>query len=101
MWNVHQCSFRQSSSFVLHRLSKPLRPFWVSPGNTSFPQLPPASDAKFFPVICVSASKLVEGEHLGGIERRAGYTYVQGSGDDHELWSQVHTGAILDISSLD
>jgi tRNA A64-2'-O-ribosylphosphate transferase len=40
----------------------------------------------FFPLICISASKLVH----EGIERRsAGFTYVQGSGDDHESWSQV------------
>lgn len=45
-------------------------------------------DVDFFPVLCVSASKLVDDDN-GGIERRSGYTYVQGSGDDHELWSQV------------
>jgi len=35
--------------------------------------------------VCISASKLVS----EGLERRsAGFTYVQGSGDDHESWSR-------------
>lgn len=46
----------------------------------------------FYPVICVSASKLVE----EGLERRsAGFTYVQGSGDDHESWSQVRLSILV------
>lgn len=37
-------------------------------------------------MICVSASKQVK----EGLERRTnGFAYVQGSGDDHELWGQV------------
>jgi tRNA A64-2'-O-ribosylphosphate transferase len=40
----------------------------------------------FFPVICLSASRQVH----DGIERRSsGFAYVQGSGDDHELWGMV------------
>jgi len=42
------------------------------------------SSPDFHPVLCVSASKLIEGD---GIERRLGYVYIQGSGDDHEMWS--------------
>lgn len=50
--------------------------------------LPPLSgELEFFPIICLSAS-----EHVPeGIERRHGYCYVQGSGDDHESWSRVRT----------
>ena len=60
---------------------------WVTPDSQSPPVVPTAEgEMAFLPVICVSASKLVE---EGGVERRLGYTYVQGSGDDHEQWSQV------------
>ena len=42
----------------------------------------------FLPIVCVSASKHIE----EGVERRsAGFAYVQGSGDDHELWGEVRT----------
>jgi tRNA A64-2'-O-ribosylphosphate transferase len=39
----------------------------------------------FYPVICLSASKMVE----SGVERRKGFLYVQGSADDHEMWAKV------------
>lgn len=49
-----------------------------------FPEFEP--DTPFYPIICVSASKITE----EGIERRReGYNYVQGAGDDHEFWSLV------------
>ncbi|KAG8898288.1 hypothetical protein FRB99_007548 [Tulasnella sp. 403] len=70
------------SAFTLPRLSKPLRPIWVSPDTEVPPQLSLATD--FHPVVCLSASEMVE----DGVERRHGYCYVQGSGDDHESWSQ-------------
>ena len=38
-------------------------------------------DTPFYPVICVSASRFDE------FNGRTGY--VQGSGDDHELWGMV------------
>lgn len=72
-----------ASSFELPVLPHPLRPFWITPSTTSFPFFSsPVSDG-FLPVICVSASKQVD----QGTERRAsGFAYIQGSGDDHELW---------------
>ncbi|KAF8340475.1 tRNA A64-2'-O-ribosylphosphate transferase [Cantharellus anzutake] len=72
-----------SSSFDVIQLTKPLRPIWISPAST-LDRLD-ISDLDFYPVFCVSASKLVEND---GIERRLGYVYVQGSGDDHEMWSK-------------
>ncbi|KAH6909259.1 initiator tRNA phosphoribosyl transferase [Coprinopsis sp. MPI-PUGE-AT-0042] len=71
-----------NSSFDLPRLPRPLRPLWITPSMSRFPDLP--DQVGFIPIICLSASKQVG----DGIERRAGgsYTYVQGSGDDHELW---------------
>ncbi|KAH8103965.1 initiator tRNA phosphoribosyl transferase [Cristinia sonorae] len=72
-----------NSSYALPLLTLPLRPMWITPSTSVFPSLPPVGERKFCPVICVSASKQVG----DGIERRSsGFAYVQGSGDDHELW---------------
>lgn len=73
-------------------LDRPLRPLWVTPASGRFPHVAP--DAAFLPVICVSASRAVDAVDgdvgLAGLGRRAGgFSYVQGSGDDHELWGQV------------
>lgn len=77
----------QNSAYTLPDLVLPLRPLWITPATTAFPQLPSNSDARsFIPVICVSASKQIH----DGLERRSGgFVYVQGSGDDHELWGMV------------
>ncbi|KAI8799568.1 tRNA A64-2'-O-ribosylphosphate transferase [Cladochytrium replicatum] len=80
-------------------IKKPLRPIWLStssrmfhlerniaewlytgPPTTAPPT--PLSDIDFIPVICVTASRSVP----DGLERTQSYVYVQGSGDDHELW---------------
>ncbi|EJD40323.1 initiator tRNA phosphoribosyl transferase [Auricularia subglabra TFB-10046 SS5] len=76
-----------ASQYTLPRLPRPLRPFWVTPSTRVLPVRAGDGDAaQFFPIICVSASKLVDGSEA--LDRRSGYVYVQGSGDDHELWSQ-------------
>jgi len=72
----------QNSSCELSNLSHPLRPIWITPATTTFPSIP--DTRTFLPVIYLSASKQVQ----AGTERRSvGFSYVQGSGDDHELWS--------------
>ncbi|KJA22941.1 hypothetical protein HYPSUDRAFT_66691 [Hypholoma sublateritium FD-334 SS-4] len=74
-----------NSSFNLPLLPSPLRPVWITPSTSTFPTFSPkeSEPPKFFPVICVSASKQVR----QGVERRTGgFSYIQGSGDDHELW---------------
>ncbi|KAI0827991.1 initiator tRNA phosphoribosyl transferase [Trametes gibbosa] len=72
-----------SSAYVLPELPLPLRPLWISPATSVFPPLPPKNQMKYLPIVCISASKQVE----DGLERRTnGFSYVQGSGDDHELW---------------
>ncbi|KAF8150611.1 initiator tRNA phosphoribosyl transferase [Crassisporium funariophilum] len=81
-----------NSSFSLPILPCPLRPMWLTPATSTFPAIdrrqPDA--ASFLPVICVSASKQIE----KGVERRSGgFAYVQGSGDDHELWGMGLTPA--------
>lgn len=71
------------SSFTLPKLPCPLRPLWITPATTTFPSLP-TEGREFLPVVCVSASRQIE----YGIDRRSvGFSYIQGSGDDHELWS--------------
>ena len=81
---------QQASSFCLPKLPRPLRPLWITPTTATFPKLcsDPATIRSFIPIVCVSASKRV----IQGVERRPnGFTYVQGSGDDHELWGMVVT----------
>ena len=80
----------QDSSFDLPPLSDPLRPFWITPSTSVFPNIPGSTAADdsqhFFPILCLSASR----QTMDGTERRTGgYTYIQGSGDDHELWGMV------------
>ncbi|EKJ73261.1 hypothetical protein FPSE_06526 [Fusarium pseudograminearum CS3096] len=63
-------------------LTKPLRPFWVTPDST----LPSPEDTEsifedFRPVICCTAShRVVESEMGEG-------GYIQGAGDDTEMWA--------------
>ncbi|KAG8740073.1 hypothetical protein FRC10_004794, partial [Ceratobasidium sp. 414] len=73
-----------ASAYTLHPLTKPLRPFWISPDSSNL-RVPVVDESTpFYPIVCVSASQRVQ----DGVDRRLGFTYVQGSGDDHELWSQ-------------
>jgi len=72
-------------------LQHPLRPIWITPATTTFPSLS-VSTLPFYPIVCLSASKLV----TDGVERRAnGFAYIQGSGDDHELWSMVRITSLM------
>ncbi|QRW22792.1 tRNA A64-2'-O-ribosylphosphate transferase [Rhizoctonia solani] len=73
-----------ASEYTLPRLTKPLRPFWISP-DSSNPRPPAIDDSTpFYAIVCLSASQRVQ----DGVDRRLGFTYVQGSGDDHEMWSK-------------
>lgn len=79
---------------ALRALDRPLRPFFVSPAST-LSQQSRASDFtnSCYPVICASASKLAA--EADGLERAQGFTYVQGSGDDHEAWSKGLTPPVF------
>ena len=77
----------QNSTYIIPKLPYPLRPLWITPSTRVFPQLAEG----FLPLICVSASK-VSSDDSG---RSGGYTYVQGSGDDHELWGNGLTPEIF------
>lgn len=74
----------KASFYTLPDLQRPLRPVWVTPASTIYPRLVVHS-LSFYPIVCLSASRQV----ADGLERRAGFTYIQGSGDDEEFWSMV------------
>ncbi|KAI0369025.1 initiator tRNA phosphoribosyl transferase [Pilatotrama ljubarskyi] len=80
------------SAYTLPALPFPLRPLWITPSTSVYPRLPEVGAMTYLPVICLSASKQVE----EGVERRShGFSYVQGSGDDHELWGMGLTPQIF------
>ncbi|KAL4249908.1 tRNA A64-2'-O-ribosylphosphate transferase [Abortiporus biennis] len=80
------------SSYNLPELARPLRPIWITPSTSTFTVFLTGEDRKFAPVVCVSASKQIH----EGLERRMnGFSYVQGSGDDHELWGEGLTPDIF------
>ena len=77
---------KQKSEYEIPLLTKPLRPIWVDPSTTALPSF--SGSQTFIPLICLSASKQIR----EGLERRKnGFAYVQGSGDDHELWGRYAT----------
>lgn len=70
-------------------LSKPLRPFWVTP-ETIDSELPSeSSNLEFYPVVCCTASRRVTG--IEGFDDN----YIQGAGDDSESWSHGLTSAVF------
>ncbi|KAK4698712.1 tRNA A64-2'-O-ribosylphosphate transferase, partial [Phenoliferia sp. Uapishka_3] len=73
-------------------LRKPLRPIFVSPASVLAVSLA-SSYSRFMPIVLASASKLATEQD--GLERAGGYTYVQGSGDDHEAWSKGLTAPLF------
>ncbi|KAG8815167.1 hypothetical protein FRC17_000837, partial [Serendipita sp. 399] len=98
-----------NSSFFSHlpHLQWPLRPFWITPQTTTFPAFsslsPPTAvqpictpsepdiEGWFYPVICLSASKISTSNTEQTLDKASSYNYVQGSGDDHESWSKGMT----------
>ncbi|RIA84745.1 tRNA A64-2'-O-ribosylphosphate transferase [Glomus cerebriforme] len=75
-----------------NKLKKPLRPLWFTPSSNIFlHNLPDYTKMSFYPVICLSASQMVE----SGVERRKGFLYVQGSADDHEMWAKGLTPSLF------
>lgn len=79
-------------------LPRPLRPIFIHPGTSYPPTLPLPSASRsttspspppFIPIICLSASTFIP--HGGPEPKRDAYgtfEYVQGSGDDDELWGK-------------
>ena len=83
-------SLKSSALKLNNRLDKPIRPVFVHPDSRSFPDFRD-SEIDFYPVICVSSSRYVPDQ----IERQPWGDYVQGSGDDHELWSKGLTPQVF------
>ncbi|RHZ80565.1 hypothetical protein Glove_134g83 [Diversispora epigaea] len=75
-----------------NKLKKPLRPLWFTPSSNLY-NLPDYTSMSFYPVICLSASKMVANSEEKGMERRDGFLYIQGSADDHEMWSMSLTSS--------
>lgn len=76
----------KSTSLDVPDLSRPLRPIFVTPSTSVPPQCP----SDFLPVFCLSASVFID--HGGPEVMRdqwGGFEYIQGSGDDDELWAKV------------
>lgn len=77
---------------------KILRPLWVYPGSSLFSsstdiftgkqtrsqKWEKPEDQDFLPVILCTASYQCQ----DGVDKRYGFTYVQGAADDHELWAE-------------
>lgn len=80
---------------------RPVRALWVAPGRVMWDRGLPLSQLDFVPIVCVSASKVIQhsmrayidplpATSVCGIqfyERQAGFSYVQGAGDDEEAWA--------------
>ena len=76
---------------------KLLRPIWVHPGSSllessidpftgeyTYETWETPEDEDIIPIILCTASYQAQ----DGVDKRHGFTYVQGAADDHELWSQ-------------
>lgn len=74
-----------------------MRPIFISPASNLVTS-PASSYVDFYPIVLVSASKLAEEAEV--IERSGGFTYVQGGGDDHELWSRVSFSTFFPFDML-
>lgn len=80
-----------------------LRPFWVYPGSSMLEPITDVftgevlqktwdcGDDNIIPIILCTVSYCAQ----DGIDKRYGFTYVQGAADDHELWSQGLTAQLF------
>ncbi|CAD0109980.1 unnamed protein product [Aureobasidium uvarum] len=75
-------------SAIRQKLTKPLRPIWVTP-TSSLPASPPEFSS-FHPVILLTASSRVSGS-----ESTSETGYVQGAADDAEAWAQGLTAPLF------
>ncbi|KAH6686348.1 initiator tRNA phosphoribosyl transferase [Plectosphaerella plurivora] len=73
------------------KISKPLRPFWVTPDSDLSAFEGSVIFEDYHPIVCCTASLRVAGGELttmGSSARDGGsYVYVQGAGDDTENWA--------------
>nr|ODN85794.1 hypothetical protein L203_04673 [Cryptococcus depauperatus CBS 7841] len=89
----------ERSTLLLPPLKKPLRPFFIHPSTSSPPFI--AENPGFTPIICLSASRWVNegGEEIPSVtkvgERKVGFIYIPGGGDDDELWAHRLTPSLF------
>ncbi|GME70686.1 unnamed protein product [[Candida] boidinii] len=74
--------------FKIKLNNKKLKPYWVYPGlkdimNYKKLIIEDSTENDFNPVILCTSSYQCQ----DGMDKRNGFTYVQGAADDHELWS--------------
>lgn len=73
---------------VRQKITKPLRPIWVTP-TSSLPSVRPEF-SEFHPVVLLTASSRVSGS-----ESTSDTGYVQGAADDAEAWAQGLTAPLF------
>jgi tRNA A64-2'-O-ribosylphosphate transferase len=73
---------------IRQKLTKPLRPIWVTP-TSSLPSSPPEFSS-FYPVVLLTASS-----RASGSESTSETGYVQGAADDAEAWAQGLTAPLF------
>lgn len=74
--------FKSVAASNVPKLRRPLRPLFVF-ADTLLPDKVTTVFDNYTPIILVTASKPT----ADGVDRERGFSYVQGAGDDHELWA--------------
>lgn len=90
-------------AWLVQKLTKPLRPIWITEGNVqryTFSPTTTADDNKYFTIICCNPSHYSEGSsstnHIHWVNHSispdqstvAGYYYTPGSADDDSEWGR-------------
>jgi tRNA A64-2'-O-ribosylphosphate transferase len=71
---------------LVQSLTKPLRPYWVTPDrDTTMPEV----DERYFSLVCVACST------LESPPTALGFGYIPGAADDHEMWARNLTPPLL------
>ncbi|KAJ1801026.1 tRNA A64-2'-O-ribosylphosphate transferase [Coemansia sp. RSA 2399] len=73
-------------SAIAANIAKPLRPIWITRDHRLvFP--PDFAEAAFTPIVCLSASSSSSSSSLSSLGQSVDFNYVQGAGDDQEMWA--------------
>jgi tRNA A64-2'-O-ribosylphosphate transferase len=72
-------------------LTKPLRPFWITPHHREAP-LPDSVHQNYFAIVCVNCS---DHSRSGPSNETLDFLYTAGAADDHESWARRMTPQIF------
>lgn len=74
-------------------VKRPLRPYCITPQEPECHDLLASGkiNPEFYPIVCCTASRQTHGSEVSD----SGYSYIQGAGDDNEIWSHGLTPAIF------